>query len=142
MFSNYTVNGVYVKMTDKCDSNEVFRQSDNYTYLYHIGGDQGYWMFREEYSCTNNDTNNGLVRVQSDEANPGDIQAEWEEYTGSNWSPKSDIEVTCYGRLFEENDKHFCAAISVAQRCKASDGRSVDSCSKRAMSEVLGALSI
>lgn len=94
--ANVTLDGVYVKTLQTCDNRDVFYHSDNNTYLYHIGGDEGYWMFRVEYNCSNNDTGDGLVRVKSAEVDPGAIGSDWEEYIGTKWSPTSEIEVICY----------------------------------------------
>ena len=103
-YGNDKVNGDYIKFIDgsnsgkACNSRDVFNHSTHDIYLLHIAdGISGYWIFRDTFTCSP-DINNGFVRANDAEFNPGFVQTGWVEKQNGDWDLNPSIDVDCYGR--------------------------------------------
>ena len=88
-------------MSLECDNRDVFNHTTEAIYLQHINdGLTGYWIFRDyNTACGSANIDEGYVRANDGEVNPGLVQAGWAEKIGTgNWERDNDIDVDCYGK--------------------------------------------
>ena len=98
---NDVINGAYNKTGSRsCDNRDTYVHESANVYLYHIDTNfRGYWIFRDYFDCADVNGEDGYVRADDLEFNPGLIQVGWQEKdTNGTWNTNNDIDVDCVGK--------------------------------------------